>query len=219
MGLPIDVVERILDERNVVGLKFLDPQGAIRIYWLRVLSKEGPVNLRNFNLGDAAAMQVAGTDWNAIQDGTAKNYLEPSADHILYQIFYGISPSPARLFFRYLANVDRWSLRGTRTVGGKVGYIEGRSTRYLTPAIQSELFTVKGLNPNFLGYHPYAEPATQTIRMNFFIHKFAVEFMRSSLPLEGDQEISQRGRIVTMGGISPIIPAPDWLVSAATMVG
>lgn len=219
--LPPEVIARVLGENDVIGLKLSDG-AAPRIYYLRTVTKEGPSNLRDFSLGSASAMTVAGTDFDAIQDSSAANQLEPADSGVLHQFFWGISPSYVRVYLQYPGNVFRRALRGTPTVGSDVGFIDGRLSGYLHPSVQSELFTISGLNPNFNGYHPYAEPATVTVRLNFFIFRFDTEYLgitddklqAANLKPPSQQDI-QRARVVTMGGLSSLIRVPSWLQDKA----
>ena len=221
--LPPEVTARVLGENVVIGLKLSDGT-APRIYYLRTVTKEGPSNLRDFALSAASAMNTAGSGWDAIQNASNANQLEPADAGVLHQMFWGVNPSYVRVYLQYPGNVFRRALRGTPTVGGDVGFIDGRLSGYLHPGVESELFTVKDLNPNFNGYHPYAEPATVTPRLNFFIFRFQTEFLGITddkmLPVNGQKPPAPadiaRARVVTIGGISPTIGAPSWLTDLVT---
>jgi len=182
-----------------------------KIYYLQLLRSEWPNDLADFSIGSASAQAAAGTGWNAIQDSSSANYLEPPDENVLYQCFYGITPSYARIYRQFPASVDRGSLRGTRTVGGAVGYIDGSSSPYRAPSAMTEFHTVKELNPNFYGYHPYGRPATITIRLYFYIAKYQVRnisaIIRELVPDPADQA---QLPVYTIGGIQ-LVNAPDWL--------
>lgn len=218
MGLPSEVVQRILDEQAVIGLKLFE-QATVRVYWFRTLTKEGPVNLREFSLGTASAMAVAGTGFDQIQNSAGANLLEPALTDHLHQIFFGVNPGYIQVFINYPGNVARLSLRGTRTVGGDTGYIDGAVSPFLAPSVDSELFSVKELNPNFNGFHPFAEPATPTVRINFFITRFQIEYLGQTdaqrVGISGKvappATAIEGGRIVTMGGVDQLIQTPAWI--------
>ena len=201
--LPADVTSKILNEGQIIALK-MKVSDSITDFYLQVKTKEGPNDLLEFSLGSASAQAVAGTDWDEIQDSSNRYLLEPEHDRTLYQIFYGITPGYARVYRRYPSNVDRGSLLGTRTIGGQIGYINGWMSAAFTPSPLTEFFTIMGLHPSFLGYHPYLEPATITVRMNFFVIKYNVEVV--ALSQERKAKIITR----TMGGVE-ILQAPQWL--------
>lgn len=218
MPLPDVVSDRLLIEDDVVGLKFNDG-AASRVYYFKACERSFPVNLRDYSLGSITAMATAGSGWDAVQDSSSNNYLEPEDSDYINQGFFGVSPSYLRVFLRYPGNVDRLNLRGIRTVGGQVGYIDGRISPYVDPSCATEFFTVKEINPNFNGYHPYPEPSTVTGRMNFFINKVAVDYLgqtdSNGLAVPGKKAPTGsaigKGRVVTMGGADSLIRTPDWI--------
>ena len=205
--LSSEVVKRLFDEGDVLGLKMLvgSTEG---VFYFRVKTVEGPNDLDDFSLGSASAQNSTGSDWVQIQDASSRYILEPVNENIIYQVFYGIHPAYAWLYRRYPTNVDRGSLIGTRTVGDRtyrVGKIDGFKSPYRTPSPETEFFTMKGLHPSFLGYHPYLEPASITVRMNFFVVRYGVD----KLDIPSSQE-KEKAKVRTMGGES-LMQAPSWL--------
>ena len=178
MGLPREVIDRIHGEGDLVALRMKLGNREKDFYFL-VKAKELPNNLTEFSLGSATALAVAGTDWDDIQDSASRYQLEPEYEDYLYQIFYGISPSYARIYRNYPTNVDIGSLIGTRVVGGAVGFINGEQSPLLSPSALTEFWTLKGNHPSFMGYHPYAEPSSITVRMTFYVAKFLVEYLKT----------------------------------------
>lgn len=205
MPLPDVLVNRLHRENDVVALIF-KVSDQTHLFPLRIDSLEAPNNLYEFSLGAATALATAGTGWSQIQDSSNNYHLQPPDEDVLYQVFYGISPSLARVYRRYPANVDRGSLNGTRVVGtDAIGYIDGQMSPLRYPSPVTELYTVKGIYPSFFGYHPRAEPSSITVRLSFYIYSFGVTYLK---PSEVDPaKITHK---VTMGGRT-LMQAPSWL--------
>jgi hypothetical protein len=210
MGFPVAITDRYLKEGDLVALKMLDGN-KVTLFPLLIETLEYPNNYYNFSLGSATALASAGTGWNTIQDSNNRYILEPEYSEALYQVFYGVSPPIARLYRQYPSGVDRGSLVGTRNPGtDPIGYINGDSSPMLWPSPVTEFFTVRGQHPAFYGHHPYARPATITVRMNFYITAYGVCGIRG-MP---DEEVRTKAkRIITMGGRT-LMQAPGWVKDA-----
>ena len=208
--LPPEAVKRLFSENDILGLK-MRQGSALRVYYLRIKSVEGPNDVRDYSLGAATAQAAAGTDWNDIKDGSARYILQPQRSGVVYQAFYGIAPGYAWVYRRYPANVDLGGLQTTRTVGDRtyrIGYVDGLRSPYNSPSPETEFFTIMGTYPSFLGYHPYTEPASITVRMNFFISLYEVDWLKNPTA----EEVA-RARVRTMGGVT-LLDAPSWLSEA-----
>ncbi|MCL0050431.1 hypothetical protein M1N22_01065, partial [Dehalococcoidia bacterium] len=189
--------------------------------YFKIKTVEGPINLKSYALGAvgggvagtaALAQSVTGTGWDEIKDAAGRYWLEPEFDNILFHSFFGIDPDYAWVYRRFPSNVDRGSLIGTRDIGGKVGAISGFDSPFRNPSPQTEFFTVRGTHPSFIGYHPYLEPASTLVHLNFFIMKYGVDYLgypghRDEQPSEEQME---RAVIRTMGGHIGV-PLPEWL--------
>ncbi len=200
MGLPQEILDRILKPGQVVGLWFTEGNQVVRKN-LRILDYE-PTVLRDRIVGSAAtALNTNGTTWDQIQDSSNRYLLQPTLEGYLHQYFYGVNPGYSWLYRSYPANKVRGGLVVPPAIGGNpnIGYTIGYDTPYQSPSAMTESFIVFGTNPAYLGYHPYAVPATITVRMNFWIFKYQVE----RVTLEPFREY-------TIGG-SPPIEAPKWL--------
>lgn len=211
--LPSEVVNKILAEGDILGLKFLIDSEP-KIFHFRIKTVEGPNDLKEYCLGStnggvtgtaASAQNTTGTGWDEIIDSAGRYFLEPEFGNIIFQSFYGISPSIAWTYRKYPSNVDRGSLRGTRTIGGKVGAISGKDSPLSVPSPLTELFTLKGNHPTFLGYHPYLEPSSIYIYMTFYVTRYGVDYLKTPSPEEQAKAI-----IKTMGG-ETLFQAPEWL--------
>lgn len=207
--LPAEILKRIPDEGDIVALRMREAD-VTKDYYFKMWSKEGPNNLMEFSVGAAAAQDAAGTAWSGIQDSASRYLLEPENENEMYLIYYGISPSYARIYRRYPANVDLGSLRGTRTVGGTTGYIDGVMSPAHAPSPLTEFITLSGLQPSFLGYHPYLEPSSITVRMNFYVTVFKVDYIRAPSVEEIRKAIKR-----TMGGLI-LLETPSWVVRRAS---
>lgn len=207
--LPAEILKRIPDEGEIIALRMRETD-LTKDYYFKMWSKEGPNNLMDFSLGSASPQASAGTGWSEIQDSANRYILEPEEENKMYLIYYGISPSLARIYRRYPANVDRGSLIGTRTTTGAVGFIDGVLSPPHVPSSQTEFITLLGLHPAFFGYHPYLEPSTITVRMNFYVVVFKIEYLRSPTEEEKMKAVKR-----TMGGIT-LLETPSWVVRRAS---
>jgi len=204
MGLSLDAVQRLFGEGDIIALR-MQESNTPKNYYFKVQSQERPNNLADFSLGSAVAQATAGTGWSEIQDSQSRNLLEPESEDTIFHIFYGIDPVTAQVYRRFPGNVDHGSLRGTRDVSGDVGYIDGWSSPYYYPSAVTEFFNIKGLNPNFNGYHPYTEPGSITVRMFFYVARYLVDYLKQ--PTEAEKA---RAAVRTMGGV-PLASAPEFL--------
>jgi len=218
--LPREAYARILSEGQILGLKMLVGSEK-RIFHFRADTVEGPNDLMNYSLGAAVQTNTAGTDWDEIIDSSGRYYLEPEYEKIIYHFFFGISPAQTWIYRRYPSNKDINSLLGTRTIGSGVGHIDGIKSPYRSPSPISEMFTIKGLHPSFLGYAPYAEPASITVRLNFFVTRYDVTFLgvdpsgtdEDQKRLIAPQEARDRAKVRTTGG-HELVPIPSWIESS-----
>lgn len=200
------ITSRLHEIGDIVALK-MRRGGDIVLAYLRIDAVELPNNLRNFSMGAATGLAQAGTGWNEIENSSGDEYPEPEEEEVLFQAFYGISPSYARLYRQYPSGTDRGSILRTRVPGtDAIGYLDGVDTPFLHPSPVSEFYTIKGLWPAFYGYHPYAEPASITVFLNLYIATYAVTNLGNSVT----EEEKKRAKIVTMGGRT-LVQAPQWL--------
>ena len=213
MPYPESLVARYHRVDDYVGLQFRTGNREGWAYF-RVLSREAPNDLWDFSLGTASAQAVAGTGWSRIQDSSNKEWRVPDPDNVMYQGFYGITPSYARVYRQVMSGNDRGSLNpATRQIGDPVGFINGEMSPYRRPSFMTEFHTVRGMTHAFLGYHPYGEPASVTVRMNFFVATYGVENVSSLLTELQVTRLIETGQLkrYTVGGRT-LVEAPTQLV-------
>lgn len=201
MGYPQELMDRLLLEGQTIGL-LMRLGNDEQQFNLRIKGREFPNNLREFSLGAATALDSAGTGVSEIQDSANRHLIVPEHEDTLYQVFYGINPSYARVFRYNPANTLRGQLRVVPTVTGDTGYLTGRDSPYQTPSAMTELFTIRDMNPGFLGYHPFGAPASITIRLNFFV----IRYRAVKVPVSEGED-----RVITMGGSENLVVAPNWI--------
>ena len=217
--LPSNVVVRLLREHEVLGLTMMLGSER-RTAYFRVETVEGPNDLGNFSLGAASAQAVAGTGWSEIQDSANRWLLEPEYENIAYHFFFGVSPGQAWIYRAYPAGREQNSLVGTRAIGDAVGYVDGIKSPAHTPSSLTEMFTVRGTRPSFFGYHPYLEPTSITVRLNFFVTRYDMLLLGTD-PSGTDvdkarkiapEEIRRAARVRAIGG-HQLVPMPTWIQS------
>jgi hypothetical protein len=218
--LPKETAARLFGEGDVIGLK-MKTGSEKRVFYFQVETIEGPNDLADYSLGAAAATNTTGTDWDEITDSQGRYHLEPEFEKVLYQFFFGISPASAWVYRRYPSNRDLNSLIGTRAIGSGVGHIDGVKSPYYAPSYITEMFTLKGAHPAFLGYNPYSEPASITVRLYFYVTRYDVKFLgvdpsnseEDARRVLASEDVRSRAVVRTMGG-HELIDIPTWIESA-----
>ena len=217
--LPSQTYARLLQDGEILGLRLTDGGAEKRTFLFKIITIEGPNDLTGYSMGAASAQNTAGTDWDEIVTSDGRYQLEPENERAIYHCFYGITPGQARIYTRYPSEKDLNSLLGTRSFGGSVGFIDGAKSPYLYPSPITEFFTMKGMHPSFNGYHPYLEPTSITIKLNFYVTRYDVEVI-GVVPLGGQDADSKwliapghavaRAKVRTVGGRG-LVPIPSWL--------
>lgn len=199
MGLSQGVIDRVLKPGQVIGLWFREKNQTVRKNLL-ILDVETS-SLIDFSVGSATALSANGTSWNQVQDSSNRYLLQPQYEGILHQYFWGSYPGYAWMYTAYPANTVRGGLLNAPVIGGNpnIGFRRGWGSPYLAPSPLSESFITYGINPAYLGYHPYPLPASIAVYMNFYIFKYMVA-----------RTDAQPFREYTVGG-SPPAEAPKWL--------
>lgn len=209
--LSSEIINRILKPGEVLGLQ-MKMANLPRTFFWKVSTVEFPDNLADYTLGSASALNLTGTAWQEITDNANHYYLEPEANKIIYQVYFGIAPGQAYIYRAYPANRAINSLIGTRPIGPPpvptanpatgVGFIDGHQSPYRQPSVLSELFCLKDTHPAFLGYHPYAEPSSITVRLYFYIVRYDVVYQGIDLAIPA---------VVRQVGGHDVADAPAWV--------
>lgn len=200
-----EIIERLFKQQDILGLQMTFGSEKKTVYF-QIDTVEYPNDLADFSLGTASALAVAGTTWSDIQDSASRFLLEPEYESIIYQLFFGINPGQAWVYRRYPANRDINSLVGTRAIGSGQGHIDGLKSPYKNPSPLTEMFTVRGARPAFLGYNPYADPASITVRLYFYVVRYDVTLKGFNLT----EEEKKRAVTRNVGG-HDLVPAPTWI--------
>lgn len=212
MSLSTALQKMFLLEDDIVGLVLYDDNPAApKIFWFKVQGFED-ANLKNFLIGTALAQGATGTGYSEIQDAANNNrLLEPTLENRINHFFWGAYPTRAQIFRQYPPGVDRGALQDNRDEGGLIGFIDGADSPMDFPSIQTETWSMKGLFPAYLGYHPDPFPASIAVYMSFYARTYLVKAVS---PQEVGELLrqDQRVRVVRPGGRYPS-PAPDWIRS------
>lgn len=219
MALPRTVAARVLVPGDLLGLRMAVGSGGLnRTFWWRLDDAE-PAKLEDYSIGSASAQAAAGTGWNEIlRSGTNQSFLEPNIPGIINQYWWGITPTMAWVYAQYPPSVDRLSLLGTRSVGDQQGYWSGRQSSPAVPAPETEGFSMYNIHPAFNGYHPFTEPASITVRLTFWVWRFAASLQAITTPDEAAPQAVAGviGKTVmrSVGGLT-LVPAPLWVTDIA----
>ena len=189
----------------------------------RIMGKQWS-NLKPWPLGAVAARgNLAAFD--AIQDAQSNYFLEPYTEDIIYQTYWGITPTRARAFAQFPPRTDLGSMQqnprtinptGT-TAAGDVGYIDGEKSPFNGPySKMTELFTVKERYPQFQVFNPLYD-AMYNAMLSFDQYQYSYTIIKD-LALIKDMLIGRVGvRKYTMGLAYPnATPIPDWLQKKVT---
>ena len=155
------------------------------------------------------------TGWVTPIDQQSRNYLEPQKEGMIYQFFFGIAPSTARIFYSFPLRTDRGSLTTDRELpsnSADVGFFDGLDSPYEFPQSISEFWVVKDKVPffNLNNYGISGKPIT--IKMNFYINLFSY-YPITNMQIGNDIIAGKRkAHIYTMGDPEDPASAPSWLL-------
>lgn len=179
----------------------------------RILGRE-PTNVKPFQLVNTLATASALAAWTEVQDAAARRYLEPINKDTIYHCFWGVQPSPIRVYYQYPVRRDRWSLvEVTRALGGIVGYIAGYDSPYDGPLNErTEIFTVEDLYPAFNAFNPVSYQLNNIV-MQFDIMRYSYHVITDKDLIKSCLTGKTPCKSYTMGGVVDPTPAeiPDWL--------
>jgi hypothetical protein len=211
--------EKFLESGYLFALHFAEG-------WLvgRVIDKSWS-NLEPWSLGAVAAgANLAAYD--EVQDTLNRHFLEPPQPNTIYHTFWGVTPTPARIYVQYptrtnlgdMLAVDRLLVPSVPpgTNLADVGYISGKHSPYNGPfSIQTELFTTKDQYPAFQVFNPLTTPMSNVM--------LAFQQMQYSYQIITDQNLiksvlvgSQRCKKYTMGPSYKLMAIPQWLQQLVT---
>jgi hypothetical protein len=175
-------------------------------------------NLKPWSLGAVAALGSLAT-FNLIQTAAPSvHYLEPHDRGLIYHIFFGVTPSPARIYSQYPPHDDLGSmLAATRVVGGDVGYIDGNKSPYNGPfSLETELFTVKERYPALQAYNPLND-AMYNVMLAFDQRQYTYTAITDKVLIKEMLLGRIKVKKYTMGRAYPSpMTTPDWLKEIIT---
>lgn len=210
------MTEMTIDDEWLQASHYLGLQFADGWYFTRLTGRE-PANLRHNLKYDAThTAHTAGqttADWDDIPVSATddRKQLSPGTDHRreVYQIFYGISPTVARIFFDFVTRQDRWNLATVRAVPGNIGFINGEQSPYYDPSVKTEIFTINEVYPAFKAYN--ASTQSETIYMNFQVMKYTWDPVKDPELIKEFLTGKRRVKLYSMGlSTDQMITSPQW---------
>jgi hypothetical protein len=181
---------------------------------LRIQHKEW-ANLEPWSLGPLAALGSLAT-FDQIQTANNQHYLEPFDQSLIYHTFWGVTPSPVRIWPEYPPRTPIGSmLSEPRAVGGEVGYINARKSPFNGPFSKAtELFTVSERYPEFQAYNP-TNDAVYNVMLNFDQRHYTYQILTSQATIKEMLVGTRTVKKYTMGAAWPnAMTMPDWLKNA-----
>lgn len=183
-------------------------------YWLvKLLAKQQRTKYApyEFNSGlPLSAGSVSG--WETPTDTEGRYYLEPQDEDQIYQIFMGVAPSTAKIYFAYPKRVDRMNLIAPRDIPGLIGYWDGEDTPYRNPSPETEIWTTHDLVPYFDAENPSNTGTSQKITASFYVTPFSYQVIRDIELIKKFIRGEKRATLRTMGDPDQLISAPSWLL-------
>jgi len=183
---------------------------------LRIQDREW-ANLEPWSLGALTALgSLASYDLIQTPAPESQRYLEPFDQSLIYHTFWGVTPGQVRIYPEYPPRTALGSmLSSARSVGGNVGYVDGRKSPFNGPFSKAtELFTVRERYPEFQAYNP-TNDAVYNVMMNFEQRHYTYQILTE----KGTIKEMLAGRLTvkkyTMGSTWPQpMTLPDWLKNA-----
>ena len=198
--IPPAIEEDFLKVNYILGLKFLDGN-VEKIFTCKILDREKlPILEYDFGSIDPGK----GSGWIELKSGTY-SILTPENEKTILQVYYGIFPSVARIYFRVPSDTDRWSVVGVRSVGDLHGCVRGRDSPYNEPSVFTRYFAIKDVTPNFNAYNPASKAIN--IKMRFLGIKYFVQWVDANSLTSEELRFM---RVENIGGIPPV-SKPSWL--------
>lgn len=206
-------IEKYTPQENfILGLLFTEG------YFLARLIRRVQTNYEAYqwNSGTKIAADGVSTNWETPTDSEGRYYLEPQKKEHIYQIFTGISPSSARLFWSYPKRVDRGSIIAERSVPSagdseNIGFWSGEMSPYRDPSPITQLFTVEDLYPYFKANNHGISGVSRVIKSNFIINIYTYQVIKDQTVQDKIIKGEKRATIYTMGDPEQTINAPQWL--------
>lgn len=177
----------------------------------RLLHKEW-ANLQPWSLGTVAALGNLSA-YNEVQDAQSRHYLEPHDEGLIYQSFWGVTPTPARIYVQYPPRDDLGSVLATpRSITGDVGYIDGRKSPFDGPfSAATEIITVHERYPALQVYNPLND-SMYNVMLNFDQRHYTYELIKDKDLIKDMLVGNRRVKKYTMGTAWPnAMTLPEWL--------
>jgi hypothetical protein len=179
----------------------------------RVVSKQW-ANLQPWSLGAVAAgANLAAYD--QVQDPNTNHYFEPWKQELVYQSFWGIAPTQARIKWQNPIRTDLGSmLQVSRSLTDNQGYIDGYKSPFYGPfSPATEVWTVKDRYPAFQVLNPLPD-AMSNAMLNVDQRQYSYQIVTDKDMIKALLTGEKRVKKVTMGTADPLpMPMPQWLQS------
>lgn len=203
----LEIENHIPKENMYVGLLFKEG------YWfVKLIRKQGLTLFRPHIFNDVTAIAVNATSgWETPTDSQGRQYLMPTEEEVIYQFFYGISPSTAKLYLQYEQREDRLSLITVRAVPGNIGAYSGQETPYNDPAPLTELWTVHDQYPYFNVENAGITGESTVIRAAFYITPYTYSVIKDKNKILSFLRGDRPSTIRTIGDGERPVKAPSWL--------
>lgn len=191
-----DVEPRLLKENYIIGLNF-PGKGVV---FFKVSAKEVIPYIYD-EIDELGANEFRNYDRFGIAANNITNAFEVKHENVLYQIFYGITPSAVRLYPSYPSEVPRGNLEIKNVFArGLFGFKDGFMSPFSKPNPISELFVPYNTQIGWAVHNPLNDNAVPQI--NFLIGKYNIDLICDCNLIEKVLSGKKEARIATIGGVS-----------------
>ncbi len=191
-----DIEPRLLKENYIIGLNF-PGKGVV---FFKVSAKEVIPYIYN-EIAELGVNEFRNYDRLGISANNISNAFEVKHENILYQIFYGITPSAVRLYPSYPSEVPRGNLEIKNVFSrGLFGFRDGFMSPFTKPNPITEFFVPYNTQVGWAIHNPLNDNAVPLI--NFLIGKYNIDLICDPVLIERILSGKKEARIATIGGVS-----------------
>lgn len=191
-----DVEPRLLKENYIIGLNF-PGRGVV---FFKVSAKEVIPYVYN-EVDELGADEFRNYDRFGIEANNITNALEIKHEQVLYQVFYGITPSAVRLYPAYPNEVPRGNLEVKNvSARGLFAFKDGFMSPYSKPNPITEWFIPYNTQVGWALHNPLNDNVKPVV--NFLIGKYNIDLICDSVLIERILSGKKEARIATIGGVS-----------------
>lgn len=191
-----EVEQRLLKENYIIGLNF-PGKGVV---FFKISARE-VVNYIYNEIPELGVDEFRNYDRFGIAANNITNALKVLHEPVLYQVFYGITPSAVRLYPAYPSDIPRGSLEVKNVVArGLFGYKDGFMSPFNRPSSMTEWFIPYNTEVGWALHNPLNNNTKPVV--NFVVGKYNIDLICDCALIEKILSGKKEARIATIGGVA-----------------